>query len=115
MASKRTNQGRNNVRDFLQGDISEIAVGTDATEPNQADTALGAEVFRAASSNVIAGTGKVRYVMRLGTGDANGETLTEAGTFDASGDLQTRHTFGGTPKSSGQEIEFRIEETGVNT
>lgn len=110
MASKRVNQGRNKIRDLLKTDIAEMAVGTDDTNPSQTDSSLGAEVFRDSITNEEDGTGRVAYVLRLGTGDANGETLQEAGVIDSDGDLNTRHTFADTPKQAGQEVEFRIIE-----
>lgn len=84
-----TNAGLNLIRDRLRGAalvsaLSHLAVGTNNTAAGAGDTALGAEVFRdiVTQSSVSASTVVIRYY--LGPNDANGNTLREAGLFNAS-------------------------------
>ncbi len=79
--------GRNLVRDFLANDaptgLTHIAIGTDATAAAAGDTALGTEVHRAAFTSTPV-KNNLELVLRLyvGTGTANGNTITEAGLFN---------------------------------
>jgi hypothetical protein len=79
------------LRDVLAGDaatISHGAVGTDGTAPAAADEALGGEVFRDLISQTSPqGGGATPYglVVKFVVGSqfANGNTLREAGLFNA--------------------------------
>lgn len=92
------------VRDLLAGSNTaptHIGVGTSATAPAAGDTALGVEVFRNWITRRIPDPQKITFQLFLGTGDANGNTLVEAGIFnqDTGGDMLSRVTFAGIVKT----------------
>lgn len=109
MPRTKLNVDLNGIRDHLQGEYAEIAVGTDGTAPVPTDTTLGAEVAREASTGSTGATGEVTHAMRLGTGDANGESLREAGNVDSLGALRDRITHAVVAKTSAFEVEYRIK------
>ena len=79
---------RNLIRDFLNNGtgitgISHLAVGTGTAEPNANDTVLGTERHRAAITKKTADSGKLTIQHYLGTSEANGYDLTEAGLLNA--------------------------------
>jgi hypothetical protein len=80
--------GRNLVRDLLKGDsaatLTHLALGTGTGAVAATDTTLGTEVFRGALTSLTAAAGKLTAVYYLGTGSANGNTLSEAGLLTAS-------------------------------
>lgn len=81
--------GLNLLRDLVYGDgvtISHGAVGTDATAPAAAQVALGAEVFRDQISQRTKQTASLVVKFVVGSQDANGLTLREAGLFNAATD-----------------------------
>lgn len=97
--------GLNLVRDLLAGNNaapSHIAVGTDATAPAAGDTTLGTEVFRNVITRRIPSATQITFQLFLATGDANGNTLVEAGIFNASsaGDMLSRVTYTSIAKTS---------------
>lgn len=77
--------GRNLIRDFLYGDsltgLTHFALGTGATTPSAANEQLDTEVHRGTFTNRSKEAGKLIVRYFLGTSDANGNTLTEAGLF----------------------------------
>ncbi len=79
--------GRNLIRDLLHGDavdgLTHIATGTDGTAPAAGDTALGAEVFRGSLTDSIEDTAKLTVKLHITSTQANGNTLREAGVFNA--------------------------------
>jgi hypothetical protein len=84
-----TNSGLNLIRDRMRGTalvngLTHLAVGTSNTAAAAGQTALVAEVFRDVftQTSVSASTLVIRYY--LGPNDANGNTLREAGLFNAS-------------------------------
>ena len=93
-----TTAGKNLVRDLLGiavgiTGINYFAVGTDNTSPSVTDTTLGAEVFRNTFTDVVYSSAKVTFKYFLGSTEANGNTLVEAGLF---GDNATASTDSGT-------------------
>lgn len=78
--------GKNLLRDFLANDaptgLTHIALGTDATTPAANDTALGTEVYRAVITSTTKNSEELVVRLYVGTGAANGNTLTEAGLFN---------------------------------
>ena len=108
------NAGLDALRDFVQSEVAELAVGTGTTEPRKTDTDLEAEVFRQGVVDAAGDTGEVTFTIRLSTADANGEALAELGAFDGGGDLQARLTHSSITKTSDFEIEYRLTETAVN-
>jgi hypothetical protein len=100
-----TNEGRNAVRDFLIGNLSEVAVGTGSSDPKGTDTGLDSEVYRGGSSNGSDGTGDMISKLRLGVDDASEETLSELMLFFEDSGF-ARLTFSETFKEPNTEIEF---------
>ena len=92
--------GLNLLRDRLRGAsgveaLSHTAVGTGSTAPASGDTALQAEVFRDIFTQVTVSAASMVIRYYLGPNDANGNTLREAGLFNASsgGVLYARRLF----------------------
>lgn len=110
-----TNAGRDAIRDFIQSEVAEMGVGTGTDEPTKTDSTLQSEVTRKAVSKADGGTGEEVFTIRLSTSDANGNDLTEVGTFDTDGDLQARLTHSEIRKTDDFEVEYRLSETVVNT
>ena len=81
------NDGLNLIRDLLDGDavagITHFAVGTGTAAATAGDTALGTEVFRAAVTGRTSNSQQLVVSYYLPSGSANGNTLTEAGLFNA--------------------------------
>lgn len=91
---------RNLIRDFMNGTpatgaISHFAVGTSATAPGPNDVALGTEVFRDVVTKRTPDAGKLTIQYYLGSTSANGNTLQEAGLWNAGsgGTLAARVTY----------------------
>ncbi|MDA8212154.1 MAG: hypothetical protein M0021_09795 [Clostridia bacterium] len=79
---------RNLIRDIMNGTpatgtISHFAVGTSNTAPTANDTALGAEAFRDVVTKRTPDSGKLTIQYYLGSTSANGNTLQEAGLWNA--------------------------------
>lgn len=90
-----------------------IAIGTNATAANAADTALGTEVARSPTqtpTNPTAATYQVQYTFPAGTGTG---TIVEAGLLNASssGVLLNRSVFGAITKGAGDELTMTIQIT----
>jgi len=104
-----TNIGLDQLRDALAGDPvtfpTHIALGTGSTGPSSGDSALEAEVYRDAITQVTRpATGHVRYRQYLSSQDANGHALAEAGLFNAAvaGVLYARVTFPADEKTNAE-------------
>lgn len=111
MPKTKTSSGLDSIRDFLASEIADIAVGTDGTSPSTTDTSLGNVVITKSVSNTKdGGVGEVTHVIRVKSGEANGEALRELGTKDSSGELEDRFTFSEINKTSDFEIEFRVKQ-----
>ena len=102
-----TDLGRQMIRDILlSGGFppTAIALGTDSTTPAVGDTSLGTEVFRGEISRGLELGTAARFYLLLGTGDANGNTLREAGLTDSTvasqGNLLAHVTFADYAKTS---------------
>jgi hypothetical protein len=80
--------GLNLIRDLLDGDapagLTYMAVGTGSTAAAAGDTTLGTEVFRGAVSQRVSTAKTLTVKWFVGSTQANGSTLTEAGIFNAS-------------------------------
>lgn len=109
--------GRNLVRDLLSGNatqLNEFAIGTGITAPVATDTTLETEVFRDQFTSMTAmADGQLQVQYYLGSGSANGNTISEAGLFGNgatatanSGALYARGTFAGEVKDSTQAWTF---------
>lgn len=82
-----TDNGLDLMAGYLGGNtdfVTHMAVGTGSSGPTASDTVLDTEVFRNAIARRVPTAKRLRLQMFLGTGDANGFTLSEAGIFNAS-------------------------------
>lgn len=81
------NAGLNLIRDLLDGDavagLTHLAVGTGTTAVSASQTALTTEVFRAAVTSRTSNAQQLVVSYYLPSGSANGNTLAEAGLFNA--------------------------------
>lgn len=81
------NDGLNLIRDLLDGDavagLTHLAVGTGTAATTAASAALGTEVFRDAVIGRTSNAQQLVISYYLGSGSANGNTLSEAGIFNA--------------------------------
>lgn len=103
--NKIIDAGLNLVRDLIAGGntpVSDIAVGTNSTAPLATDTTLITEVFRSNIARRIPTDKKITIQNFIPTGSANGNTLREAGIFNApnAGDMLSRVTFSDIVKTS---------------
>jgi len=103
--------GRNLVRDVLRGAVTEpthAAVGTNATAVADGDTALVTEIHRNVLTQRLAGSSKVTWKFFLPSTVANGNTLKEAGIFNAvtAGIMLSRVTFADIIKTTSISITF---------
>jgi hypothetical protein len=82
------------MKDTSKGAMSHMAVGTSATAAAANNTALGAEVARAALTSSTVSSNTITYVCTFAAGTGTG-ALTEAGILNASsnGDLLCRTVF----------------------
>ena len=82
-----TNAGLDLVRDLLDGDsvagITHFAVGTGSAAATALDTTLDTEVFRDTVSGRTSNAQQLVVQYYLNSADANGNTLTELGLFNA--------------------------------
>jgi len=92
--------GRNLLRDLLWGTVTgvnagvrHIAVGTSDTATADGQTALVAEVYRQVITGTSVTDGALNIQGYLGTSEANGNTLNEAGLFTVSGVMVARALF----------------------
>lgn len=87
-----TNAGFNHIRDILRGVVtsnlilSHFAIGTGTTAVAVTDTTMETEEFRDAMTSFTANNAQLICSYYLGLEDCNGETLTEAGLFNAATD-----------------------------
>lgn len=116
MATKTlTNDGRNAIREFLQGELADMAVGTDGSEASTTDTALGNEVLRKAFKSVTdEGDGSAQFDMRVLSNEANGSSLRELGLFTGGGSMYSRIVYAEIPKTNDFEVEYEVTATVKN-
>jgi hypothetical protein len=72
-----------------------MAIGTGATAPAAANTALGSEIDRNATTSITDSANVVTYVGNWAAGDGTNSAITEAGIFNAvsTGTMLARATF----------------------
>lgn len=72
---------------LIQGNgeaVTHMAVGSDSTAPALSDSGLYAEFYRnTLTSTSRDGSGGATFTLYIGTNDANGNTIREAGLFNA--------------------------------
>lgn len=80
--------GRNQIRDAINGAAitapNRFAIGTGSTTASAADTALVTEVWRDAFTSKTTSTASISIKYFLTSTTANGNTIREAGLFNAS-------------------------------
>jgi hypothetical protein len=108
--------GRNLIRDLLNSSttgLSHFAVGTSTTAVTSTQTTLTTQVFIDTITQTITDTAKLTVRYFLGTTDANGSTLTEAGIFNssASGAMYARVTHTGILKDVSTTITYSWDLT----
>lgn len=69
------------MKDTTDAAMSHMAVGTDNTAANSADTTLGTELDRVALTSTTVSTNSIAYVATFSAGTGTG-ALTEAGLFN---------------------------------
>jgi len=89
------------------------AIGTGTTSASATDTALESEVLRKARQEYTEGTDDVTISTWIASTEANGNTISEHGIFDASsgGNMWNRFVFTGISKTSDIELWFDVQIT----
>ncbi len=97
---------RDEVKSYILTNGTHIAVGTGTGTPASTDTALGTEVLRKAIQESSSTTSTVTLSLWLATTEANGNSLTEVGSFNAAsgGTMWQRDTFTAFAKTSSKEM-----------
>ena len=82
------------MKDTTDAAMSHMAVGTDNTAANAADTALGTELARQALTSTTVTSNSISYIATFAAGSGTG-ALTEAGLFNdlATGTMLCRTVF----------------------
>ena len=82
------------MKDTTDAAMSHMAVGTDNTAANAADTALGTELARQALTSTTVTSNSISYIATFAAGSGTG-SLTEAGLFNdlATGTMLCRTVF----------------------
>jgi hypothetical protein len=112
--------GRNLIRDLLNSSttgLTHFAIGTSTATVTSTQTTLGVEVFIDLITQTIASAAQLSVKYFLGTADANGSTLTEAGIFNssASGAMYSRVVHTGVVKSVSTTISYTWDLTWTTT
>lgn len=107
VTSASTSELLNTLRDSIGSEVTDIAVGTGTGNPTKNDTSLESEVISKAVSDTVKTDQEVTHVMRLLSGEANGNDITEAGDKDSAGNLDARWVFSAISKTSDIEVEIR--------
>jgi hypothetical protein len=108
-----TNGGQTLLRDLYLGDStdnpSSRAYGTGTADASESDSALGTKVSEAAISETAdVATGETSSVMRLASGDANGNDLAEFGDENGANTLASRVVIDDISKTSDFALETNI-------
>lgn len=106
-----TTEMLNALRDEIDNQVSEIAVGTDGSDPTTNDTSLGTEVLSKAVSKTEKRDGEITHIVRILASEANGNDLAEAGDKDGSGNLEDRFAYAPLSKTNDIEVEIRTIKT----
>ena len=103
---------KDEIRDFIISEGTHIGVGTGTTTETPSDTALQTSVLRKARQEYTEGVSDVILSLFLGSTEANGNSLTEVGVFDAAaaGNMMMRRTFPAITKTSSVDVWIDIEE-----
>lgn len=114
------NDGLNVARDAIISEAEIIAVGTDGSETQLTDSALGNEVLAKNTTDnpddvsfSASGDGVVKSDLHLSLSDAVGESLKEI-SAESSSKFLLRLTFSEIQKENDFELDFEIETRFVN-
>jgi hypothetical protein len=104
-----TTNALDDARDAVLADILSSwgngKIGTDSTAPTPADADLGASVLTKVVNTASGGVGFVTHSFSVTSAEANGNSLVEAGFFDAvPTDMFGRWTFVAIAKTVGIEV-----------
>ncbi len=107
------NSARDAIKADMETDFSHGAIGTGTTAPTAGDTTLETEVLRKATQETSEGTNTKTISAWIGSGEANGNDITEFGFISAAagGSLWNRNTFAAKSKTSDIELWFDVEVT----
>lgn len=109
--------GRNLIRNLLdnstESGLTHFAIGTSTDAVTSTQTTLTTQVFIDTITQTARDTAKLTVRYFLGTADANGSTLAEAGIFNSSsaGTMYSRVTHTGIVKSASITITYNWELT----
>lgn len=108
--------GRNLIRDLLNNSttgLTHFAIGTGTTAVTSTQTTLETEILIDTITQTAADTAKLTVRYFLGTADANGSTVSEAGIFNSSsaGTMYARVTHTGIEKSASITVTYNWELT----
>lgn len=114
------NAARNALRDKMQADVNEAAVGTDGTTASETDTAIGMEVYSDNEAGGVVqsndGNGGSKWEFTIGLSNANTNTLREVVLRDSgTTTLWVRITHAGILKENNFELDYTISTSFDNT
>lgn len=106
------NNARNDLRDRMESEVNEAAVGTDGTSASETDTSIGNEVVSKSEGDDELdisndGDGGSLYEFTVTLSEANGETLREVVLRSGTG-LWVRMTHAGVEKENDFELDYEI-------
>lgn len=106
------NDARNDLRDRMESEVSEAAVGTDGESASESDTSIGDEIESYAEDDDDLeisndGDGGSLYEFTVSLSEANDETLREV-VLRSSTDLWVRITHAGVEKENDFELDYEI-------
>jgi hypothetical protein len=115
-----TDTGQERLRDLYLKETghapSDMLLGTGTTDASTSDSSLGTKIIeKAIDSTADRSTGITDVIMRLGSGEANGNDLAEVGEENSSDELLTRLVFEPFSKTSNDILEtnHRFEASNV--
>lgn len=97
------------ILNWVKSNFTTFALGTDSTGEDSSQIALGNEVFRDSVDEITTTSNSVLFRCYVGKTEANGNTLTEIGLFDANNNMLLRKVYGAISKTQDMDIWFEIE------
>jgi len=114
VSTATTTELQNKLRDDIDSEVTQVAVGTGMTDPTKNDTSLEIQVAKKAVGSSVTGAGEVTHITTLLASEANGNDLTEAGDLDVSDNLEARYVHAAISKTSDITVEYRLKKTVQN-
>lgn len=104
--------------DYINNNVSHLALGTDNTTADTSDTVLGTEIIRKARQEYTEGTDNIIVSLWVAATEGNSNDFKEVGTFNDSsgGTMFSRDTFTSFSKTNTKEFwadikfQFNIRE-----